>query len=101
MIENDFYIANDRVIRHVADATTIYTVLELHRFLSDLADRSVNPNSNAPDNDIDILSPLPSVRQTDYIIKLINGYYIDEETAKFLHDGSIIQYVEGNVEIWT
>jgi hypothetical protein len=101
MIEDDFYIDNDKVIRHVDGQTATYSVLEFHRFLSDLADRPINFSSNTPYEDIDITSPTPSERQTDYIIKLINGYCIDEESAKVLKNGSIIQDVGESIEVWT
>jgi hypothetical protein len=100
MIEDDFYIDNN-VIKHVDGQTGTYSVLEFHRFLSDLADRPVNLGSNTPYDDIDITSPTPSERQTDYIIKLINGYRIDEDTAKVLKNGSIIQGIGEDIEIWT
>ena len=102
MIDDDFYVTNDKVIRHVEGRTGTYTVLELHRFLGDLADQPIDFNSNTPEQcGLDITSPTPSMRQTDYIIKLINGYRIDDETAKFLKGGSIIQGVGEDVEIWT
>jgi hypothetical protein len=99
-IEDDFYIDNDKVIKHVDGKTDTYTVLELHRFLSGLADRPIIYNSNTPESDIDILSPTPSMRQTDYIIRLINGFRINEETAKWLKVGAIIQGPEEDIEIY-
>jgi hypothetical protein len=99
MIEDDFYIDN-KVIRHISGKTDTYTVLELHRFLSDLADRHIIYGSNTPEDDIDILSPIPSIRQTDNIIKLVNGFRINEETAKWLKEGAIIQGPEEDMEIY-
>lgn len=102
MIEDDFYVTNDKVVKHVEGKTDTYTVLELHRFLSDLADRAVDFNSNSPDKcGLDITDPAPSIRKNDYIIELVNSYHLDEETAKFLKAGSIIQHVGECMEIWT
>lgn len=71
---------------------TYYTVLELHRFLSDLADDA----STTSDDLIDATSPVPSDRSTDNIISLTNGYNIDDKLAEYLYDGSISQD-SGNV----
>jgi hypothetical protein len=100
MIEDDFYIDNTKTIKHVDGATATYTILEFHRFLSDLADRPPIYGTNTPESDIDILSPTPSIRQTDNIIELVNGFRIDDETAKSLRDGSLIQFVNGEMEIY-
>jgi len=99
MIEDDFYFDNDGTIKHFEGETDTYTVLELHRYLQELADRPVDFNSNTPnDFTIDITSPSPSMRITDHMIRLSKGINIDDETAKFLKDGSIIQDYK---EIWT
>lgn len=86
-IGTDFSI--DRVtgnIRHVAGSTN-YTVIELHRWLQDVADDA----SYAGNDELDITDPTPSERSTDNIITLINGYNIDDTAAQYLYDGSIIQ----------
>lgn len=73
-------------IRWTGGAAT-YTVLELHRFLQDLADN----DSSAGDDLLDITLATPSNRQTDNIIELLNGFNIDDTVAQHLYDGSIIQ----------
>lgn len=66
---------------------TYATVLELHRFLQDLADDALFSG----DDEVDITVPTPSVRSTDNIITLINGFNIDDTAAEHLYLGSIIQ----------
>jgi hypothetical protein len=85
-IGDDFSVAVNGDIRHVANANN-YTVLELHRWLMDLADDAV-----ATGNDlVDITSSTPSERSTDNIITLINGYNIDDDAAQYFYDGSVTQ----------
>lgn len=85
-IADDFSVAVNGDIRHVSGATT-YTVLELHRFLQNLAD-----DAAAAGNDlVDITSSTPSERSTDNIITLLGTYNIDDPAAEFLYDGSIVQ----------
>lgn len=64
-----------------------YTVLELHRFLGDLAD---NPTASG-DDIVDITSSTPSERSTDNIITLLDTYNIDAGMAQHLYDGSVTQ----------
>lgn len=85
-IEDDFSIAVNGDIRYVGTTAT-YTVLELHRFVQDRADDAVS----MADDFLDITDSTPSDRSTDNIISLINGFNIDDNAAKFLFDGSIIQ----------
>lgn len=70
-----------------AVAGTQYTVLELHRFLQDLADDA----TASGDDLVDISSLTPSERSTDAIITLLNGYNIDDTMAQHLYGGSITQ----------
>ncbi len=85
-IGDDFSIDNLKNIRHVSGATN-YTVLEMHRWLGDLAD-----DPEATDTDIlDITVLTPSERSTDLIIELINGFNMDDDAIKYLYDGSILQ----------
>ena len=73
-------------IRHTSGTDT-YTVLELHRYLQDLAD-----DAAATGNDeLDITDVNPSERSTDNIVTLLNGYNIDDTAAQYLYDGSITQ----------
>ncbi|MEM1415954.1 MAG: hypothetical protein AAGH15_13685 [Myxococcota bacterium] len=67
--------------------TDNYTVIELHRFLQDLADDAVSSGND----EIDITDPTPSARSTDNIITLLNGFNIDDTLAQHLYDGSIVQ----------
>lgn len=85
-IADDFSVDVNGDIRHVS-GTDNYTVLELHRFLQDLADDAV-----ASGNDLlDITSDTPSDRSTDNIITLLGTYNIDDNAAEFLYAGSITQ----------
>lgn len=72
-----------------------YTVLELHRFLQDLADDA----SASGDDLVDITSSTPSERSTDNIISLLGNYNIDAEMAQHLYDGSITQ--DGGDEVFS
>src|SRR4030042_4531196 len=64
-----------------------YTVLELHRYLQDLADQA----AASGDDLLDITSGNPSERSTDNIITLLGTYNIDDVMAEHLYDGSITQ----------
>lgn len=83
----DVSVAVNGDIRWTGGATPNYTVLELHRFLQDLAD-----DAQAAGNDlVDITSDTPSVRSTDNIITLNSPYNIDDTMAEHLYAGSITQ----------
>ncbi len=85
-IADDFSVAVNGDIRYTG-TTANYTVLELHRFLQDLAD-----DASASGNDlVDITSDTPSDRSTDNIITLLGTYNIDDTAAEHLYDGSISQ----------
>ena len=77
------YIGN----AHGGVSPSYATVIELHRWLQDLADDA----SFAGNDEVDITKTTPSERSTNNIITLINGYNIDDTTAEHLYDGSIIQ----------
>jgi len=83
-------VAANGDIRWTGAAET-YTVLELHRFLQDLAD---DPQASGDDL-VDITSPTPSERSTDNIITLLGTYNIDATMAQHLYDGSITQGAAG------
>lgn len=86
-IASDFSV--DRAtgnIRHTSGSTN-YTVLELHRYLQDLADDA----SAIGDDQLDITDVNPSERSTDNIVTLLNGYNIDDTAAQYLYNGSITQ----------
>ena len=88
-IGDDFtitYNAGAYDIRHSANTNT-YTVLELHRWLQDLAD----DEEFSGNDELDITSPTPSERSTDNIITLQNGFNIDDDASEYFYDGSITQ----------
>jgi len=85
-IQNDFTVSIDGDIRH-ASGTSHYTVLEMHRFLQDLAANAVASS----DDLLDITSSTPSERSTDNIITLLGTYNIDDNAAEYLYAGSIKQ----------
>lgn len=85
-IGDDFSVAANGDITHVSGTTT-YTVLELHRWLQDLAD-----DAAASGNDlIDITSVTPSERSTDNIITLNSPFNINDDASEYFYDGSISQ----------
>jgi len=79
-------VAANGDIRWTGAAET-YTVLELHRFLQDLADQQ----QASGDDLVDITSSTPSERSTDNIVTLLGTYNIDATMAQHLYDGSITQ----------
>lgn len=86
----DWTVATNGNIRWTGAGTaTNVTVLEMHRFLQDLADDAV---AVAASSDLlAITDNTPSDRATDNIITLINGYNIDDTAAQHIFDGSIAQ----------
>lgn len=100
-IGDDFSIALNGDIRHVSGTTT-YTVLELHRWLQDLAD-----DQQATSGDfVDITTYTPSERATDQIITLLDHtasagpvFNIDATASEFFYDGSISQ--KGGAELYS
>ncbi len=83
----DVSVATSGNIRWTGDGTTNYTVLELHRFLQDLAD----DEQASGDDLVDITTDTPSVRSTDNIIALQGSFNIDDTMARHLYAGSISQ----------
>jgi len=86
-IESDFSVSTNGNIRYIGSGSTYYTVLELHRYLQNLADNA----STSGDDLLDITSGESSDRSTDNIITLISPYNIDYDAAEQLYDGSITQ----------
>lgn len=86
-IADDFSIDVAGNITHTAN-TNHYTVLELHRWLQDVAD---DEYPAVADDVVDITSLTPSERATDQIITLINGYNIDDDASEYFYGGSITQ----------
>ena len=98
-IQDDFSVAVNGDIRYTAGAhgtgtATYYPIIQLHRYLQDLADDAVASG----DDLLDITNSTPSDRSTDNIINLINGYNIDQATSEHLYDGTIVQ--AGGDERW-
>lgn len=86
------YIGDD----HDGASPSYATVIELHRWVQDLADDAVWSG----DDEMDITLSTPSERSTDNIIKLINGYNLDAKAIEHLYDGSITQGSGPTEEIW-
>lgn len=91
-IGDDFEIQNDKDVRYIgaahgASGAGYYTVLQLHRWLQDLADDA----SSSSDDFMDITKDTPSDKSFDTIINLINSFNIDDTAAEHLYGGSIIQ----------
>lgn len=83
-----------KIVEYVGDdhdgASPSYgTVLELHRWLGSLADDPYAiPSSN---DEVDISTLLPSDKQFDTIITLLNGYTLGPRAVEHLYGGSIIE----------
>ena len=92
-IATDFTITAGGNIRHVA-GTTVYSVLDLHQWLQDLAD---DGSITVAGDDVSILSANPSKLDgprsaiKPMLLNLLNGYNIDDTAAQYLNFGSIQQ----------
>ncbi len=84
------YIGDD----HGGSSPSYATVLQMHRWLQDLADDA----TYSGDDEIDITSELPSDKKFDTIIQLLGIYNIDDTASEHLFGGSIIQ--DGGDEIY-
>lgn len=101
MVDGDWTIerstGNIRYIGGDHDNSPTYaTEIQFHRWLQDFADQEVSSG----DDELDITDKTPSERSTDNIIKLINGFNIDDNAAEHLFDGSIIQGSGGTEEFY-
>jgi hypothetical protein len=91
-IDTDFEVQADGDVRHVA-GTAVYTALELHAWLQDLADNA----SASGDDLLSILSANPSKLDgprdaaVASRLNLINGFNVDDTAAQFLRFGSVKQ----------
>lgn len=91
-IGSDFSVAVNGDIRHVG-GTTVYTALQLHEWLQDLADDA----SASGDDNVSILTANPSKLDgprsaiKPMLLNLLNGFNIDDTAAQFLNFGSIQQ----------
>jgi hypothetical protein len=83
---------------HGVSGANYVTVLELHRWLSDLADDASSIN----DDFMDITRDTPTDKSFDTIINLINSFTLDTAFAtpanEYIYGGSIIQ--GGGTDIW-
>lgn len=90
-IGSDFSVVGTN-IRHTS-GSTVYSVLDLHQWLQDLAD---DANSSG-DDDVSILTANPSKLDgprsgiKPMLLNLLNGYNIDDTAAQFINFGSIQQ----------
>jgi hypothetical protein len=73
------------------EAGSYATVIQLHRWLGDLADNG----TSSGDDELDMTDVLPSSRATDNLITFLGDYNIDDVAAEHLYDGSIIQGTGG------
>jgi len=85
-IAADVSVAINGDIRYTG-STANYTVLELLRFLGDLADDA----EAAGDDLVDITTSTPADRSTDQIVTLNSPFNIDDTLAEHLYDGSVSQ----------
>jgi len=101
----DWQVRNDKSIRYIgsdhgAAGANYVTVLELHRWLQDLADDASVSN----DDYMDITTVSPSDKKFDTIITLTNGYTLDDAyttpASEFIYGGSIIQGTGGTEKIY-
>lgn len=85
-IGDDISIDTSGNFRYTGSGTA-YTVLAFHRWIGDLMD-----DAQASGNDLlDITDETASERSTDNYVTLNSPYNIDDELAKYLYDGSIVQ----------
>jgi len=77
------YVGDD----HSGSSPSYATVLELYRWLQELADDAIASG----DDELDITNENPGARSTDNIITLLGSYNIDANASEHLYDGSIIQ----------
>ena len=101
----DWQIQLNKAIRYIGPdhgvtGANYVTVLELHRFLQDLADNASVTN----DDFLDITTVNPSDKKFDTIITLTNGYTLDDAhttpASEFIYGGSIIQGTGGTEAIY-
>lgn len=91
-IGDDFSIASNGDIRHVS-GTTVYSALDLHAWLQDLADNSASSGDDA----LSILSDNPSKiagpRATNkpMSVTLLGSFNIDDTAAQYINFGSVEQ----------
>jgi len=91
-IGTDLSINTAHEIRHVS-GTTVYSMLDLHKWLQELADDALFSGND----ELDILSKNPSKLDgprsaiKPMLLNLLNTFNIDDEAAKFFNFGSVQQ----------
>jgi hypothetical protein len=104
----DWAVTSDKKIQYIGTdhgtaGANYVTVLELHRWLQDIAD-DASVADHGSDDYLDITTLNPSDKKFDTIITLINGYYLDDTTTfptpEFIYGGSIIQNDGGGEQIY-
>jgi hypothetical protein len=92
-IGDDFTVASNGNVRHSGGAT-VYSVLELHQWLQDMAD---DASISTAGDEVSILSANPSKLDgprsaiKPMLLNLLNGFNIDDTAAQFINFGSIQQ----------
>lgn len=92
-IADDFTVAVNGDIRHASGAT-VYSVLQLHQWLQDMAD---DANVAVSGDNVSILTANPSKLDgprsaiKPMLLNLLNAYNIDDDAAKYINFGSIQQ----------
>lgn len=92
-IADDFTVGVSGDIRHVS-GTTVYSVLDLHQWLQDMAD---DANTAVSGDNVSILTANPSKLDgprsgiKPMLLNLLGGYNIDDTAARFINFGSIQQ----------
>lgn len=91
-INTDFSVATNGDIRHISGAT-VYSVLDLHQWLQDLADDA----AASGDDNVSILTANPSKLDgprsaiKPMVLNLLSTFNIDDAAAQFINFGSISQ----------
>ena len=91
-IGSDFSVASNGDVRHIS-GSTVYTYLDLHQWLQDLAD---DANASGDDN-VSILTANPSKLDgprssiKPMVLNLLGAFNIDDDAAKYLNFGSCSQ----------
>lgn len=99
-IGSDFSVASNGNIRHIS-GSTVYSVLDLHQWLQDLADDA----AASGDDNVSILTANPSkldgprAANKPMLLNLLGDFNIDDDAAKFINFGSIQQ--GGTNELYT
>jgi hypothetical protein len=92
-IYDDFTVGTNGDIRHVSGAT-VYSVLDLHQWLQDMAD---DANTSVSGDNVSILTPNPSKLDgprsgiKPMLLNLLGTFNIDDTAAQYINFGSVQQ----------